>query len=150
MAQASSLLYDIQFGKIGSSLYPRLFHTEDSNILGQDSTGNTYTIEYANGCDQNQQLWYAPVGYQDASGTNHSSPDYDGNSDSPASPISSDVVLFTISGGGVGYLTSLFCAVLTNSDADPSDQLYTENPSPVEGSSSLTLNSQPGGYHQCN
>ena len=64
----------------------------------------------------------------------------------PASPISSDIVLFAYANGG----PSIFCAVLTNSDADPSDHLYVEETDPVEGGSSLTLNDEPAGYHQCN
>lgn len=115
-----------------------------------DATNHTYTIEYATGCDiSRQQLWYAPIGYQDASGKNYSSPNYDaapGSSLVPASPISSDIILFAYPLEG----PSIFCAVLMNSDADPSDQLYVEEIDPVEGGNSLTLNDEPAGYHQCN
>lgn len=126
-----------------ASLFPQPFHTSN---LGKDATNNTYAIEYATGCDVSRlQIWYAPIGYQDASGKNYSSPNYDDAVGSPpvlTSPISSDIVLFAYPLRG----PSIFCAVLTNSDADPSDHLYVET---TGSGSSLTLNDEPAGYHQC-
>lgn len=134
--------------------YPQPFN--DSS-LGTDSAGNAYTIKYADGCNATQGLLYAPVGYQNASGATYSAPVYSGSSlpalespPTPASPISSDIVLFTASVAQGEALSAQFCAVLTNSDAASSDWLYIQQNTPSLSPGAYYQNPTPKGYHECN
>lgn len=132
--------------------YPKSF---SSSQIGTDPNGNAYTIKWAfPGCATASALYYLPVSYP-----GFSAPAYSGNSvtvvvgggsiypdspPTPASPISSDIVVFVITSvpnaQSTTPLSAQFCAVMTNSDAATSDLLY------VGGQP----NSNPSGYHQCN
>jgi len=115
--------------------------------VGTDHAGHAYTIKWAAGCDPTQQLYYIPIGYP-----GFNIPAYSGSSlpalvepAAPASPVSSDVVLFTVSLPNAQMTTPLdhqFCAVLTNSDTGSAGQLYPPG--------ALSANALPVGYHQCN
>ena len=128
--------------------YPKIFN--DSSI-GTDANGQTYIINFAQGCDSTKGLYYVPVSYR-----GFSAPAYNGNilsalnitatsPPAPQGPISSDIVLFVINSFPNAEVTvalnAAFCAVLTNSDAAVGDMLYD-----MDG----YANFYPGGYHQCN
>lgn len=149
-AGASNQYTASEFGS-NNIFYPKLFN---SNQLGNDSNGNTYTIKWANPACATGSLLYVPVSY-----SGFSAPAYSGGSvtvvvgggtfypsypPTPASPISSDIVLFIITSlpntQATTPLSAEFCAVVTNSDAAPSDMLY------VNGQPNIS----PSGYHQCN
>ena len=127
--------------------YPKPFN---SNQIGSDSNGNTYTIKWASPACATENLIYVPVSYPGFTvplySENNAPPAGGGTfypDNPPASPISSDIVIFTITLPNALNKTPLsaeFCAVVTNSDAAPSDLLY------VNGQP----NSSPSGYHQCN
>lgn len=119
--------------------YPKSF---TNNQIGTDPSGNAYTINWPSPLCAASALFYVPVSYP-----GFSAPAYWGGASmnsppTPASPISSDIVVFVIttSPNAGSTPSAQFCAVLTNSDAATSDLLY------VGGQP----NSNPSGYHQCN
>ncbi|KAL6713644.1 hypothetical protein ACLMJK_009109 [Lecanora helva] len=121
--------------------YPKRFPL---TAIGINNNGHLYTTNWATGCDTSKTLLYMPIGYQ-----GFNVPKSTGSTEvafppRPQSPISSDIVVFTTETPEQlmrSQIKAHFCAVLTNSDAQPSEALYT-----ADG----RQNPSPGGYHQCN